>query len=281
MKRIMTIQDISCVGKCSLTVALPVISAMGVETAVIPTALLSTHSVFPDFTFRDLTEEIGPIAHHLQNQGLYFDAIYTGYLGSVEQINMISQLIDEFKTPDNLIFVDPAMADQGRMYAGFDLEFAHSMTQLCAKADVIDPNLTEACFMTDTPYEEHPNETYLLHLLEALAKLGAKTVVLTGASPEPGNTGVMSLDTRTGETFRYFHPRHPGQYHGTGDVFSSTVVGGLMRSLTLPEALKLAADFTYECIRATADDPEQRWYGVSFEHALPALIRRLENSTAV
>ena len=152
MKRIVTIQDISCVGKCSLTVALPVLSAMGVETAVIPTAVLSAHSVFPDFTFRDLTEEIPRVAAHWKQQALDFDAIYTGYLGSEKQIQVVSDFFDEFRTPNTAIVVDPAMADQGRMYAGFDRKFAGAMRELCAKADLIDPNVTEACFMTDSPY---------------------------------------------------------------------------------------------------------------------------------
>lgn len=276
MKRIVTIQDISCVGKCSLTVALPVISAMGVETAVIPTAVLSAHSVFDNFTFRDLTDEIDPVARHWQSQGLTFDAVYTGYLGSTEQIDVVSRFFDAFRTPGNLIFVDPAMADQGRLYAGFDMAFARRMTELCAKADIIDPNVTEACLMTDTPYRETYDASFVRELLDKLAALGAKTVVLTGVSLEPGTTGVVSLDTRTGETFQYSHTRQSGQFHGTGDIFSSTVVGGLMGGLTLPQALTLAADFTYECIRQTTLDPDRRWYGVSFERAIPFLVRRLE-----
>ena len=276
MKRIVTIQDISCIGKCSLTVALPVISAMGVETAVIPTAVLSSHSVFPDFTFRDMTEEIAPITRHWETQQLRFDAIYTGYLGSEEQIDVIEQVVERFKTPENLIFVDPAMADQGKMYAGFDRAFADKMARLCAKADIIDPNVTEACFLTGTEYRPYQDEGYVQMLLEKLARLGAGTVVLTGVSEQPGHTGVASLDTRTGERFSYSHASQPGQFHGTGDIFSSTVVGGLMRGLSLPEALKLAADFTYTCILATTQDPDRRWYGVSFERALPALIHALE-----
>ena len=277
MKRIVTIQDISCVGKCSLTVALPVISAMGVETAVIPTAVLSAHSVFEGFTFHDLTDDIDPIVRHWQSQGLTFDAIYTGYLGSMEQIEVVSRLFEAFRTPKNLIFVDPAMADQGKLYAGFDMDFARRMTDLCAMADIIDPNVTEACLMPDTPYREQYDAAFVEELLDKLAALGAKPVALTGVSLEPGTTGVVSLDTRTGERFHYAHARQPGQFHGTGDIFSSTVVGGLMRGLSLSQALTLAADFTYACIRQTTLDPDRRWYGVSFERAIPYLLERMES----
>lgn len=278
MKRIVTMQDISCVGKCSITVVLPILSAMGVETAAIPTALLSAHSVFPDFTFRDLTQEIFPIVDHWKRQKLTFDAVYTGYLASQEQIGVVSSAVDALRTPETLIFVDPAMADQGRLYAGFDGNFAREMTALCAKADIIDPNVTEACFLTDTPYRESYDEAYIYALLDKLISLCPGTVILTGVRFADGKTGVISMD-KTGKRFPYFHETIPGQFHGTGDVFSSVAVGGLMRGISLQESLRLAADFTYECIRMTFADPERRWYGISFEHALPYLWKRLEDLT--
>lgn len=278
MKRIVTLQDISCVGKCALTVALPVISAMGVETAVIPTALLSAHSVFPDFTFKDLTDDIEPIAKHLKSQNITFDAIYTGYLGSIHQIDVVSHFFDEFKTPDNFIFVDPAMADQGKLYTGFDIEFAQAMTKLCRKADIIDPNMTEACLMTGIEYREDYDEKFVRQIMDKLSDLGAKTVVLTGVCLKPGETGVVGLDTKTGKTYHYFHPHYQGQFHGTGDIFSSTVVGALMNGKSLDEALRIAANFTYECIRQTAEDETSSWYGVSFERALPDLIRQMDST---
>lgn len=144
MKRIVTIQDVSCVGKCSLTVALPIISAMGVETAIIPTAVLSTHTMFKGFTFRDLTSDIEPIMEHWKKEGFKFDAIYTGYLGSFEQIELMHRLIKEFRGPDTKVIVDPCMADNGKLYPGFTPEFAKAMAGLCAEADIIVPNLTEA-----------------------------------------------------------------------------------------------------------------------------------------
>ena len=275
MKRIVTLQDISCVGKCALTVALPVISAMGVETAVIPTALLSAHSVFPDFTFMDLTDQIEHISNHWKTQNLKFDAIYTGYLGSKHQIEVVSRFFDDFKTDENFIFVDPAMADQGRLYTGFDMEFAQTMTKLCKKADIIDPNITEACLMTGMKYRESYDERYVRKLMERLGDLGAKTVVLTGVTLESSKTGVVGMDTDSGKTYHYFHPHVSGQFHGTGDIFSSSVIGGLMNGKSLDESLRIAANFTYECIRQTIMDETSSWYGVSFERALPYLIDQL------
>lgn len=220
MQRIVTIQDISCVGKCSLTVALPIISAMGVETAIIPTAVLSTHTMFQNYTFHDLTDEIAPIARHWQQEQIDFAAIYTGYLGSKRQVQLISDFFDQFKSEDNFIFVDPVMADNGKLYPLFDLDFAAQMAKLCAKADIIVPNLTEACFLTGTEYREHYDEQYIETLLDKLAALGTKrAVVLTGVALEPGKTGVAGRDLVSGEKIRYVHDRIPVSYHGTGDIF--------------------------------------------------------------
>ena len=278
MKRIVTIQDISCIGKCSLTVALPIISACGVETAVIPTAVLSTHTAFGGFTFRDLTDEIPPIAAHWKAQGMAVDAIYTGYLGSFQQLEIVSQFFDQFKTPENLILVDPVMADNGALYAGFTPEFVQEMAKLCGKADIIVPNLTEACYLLNIPY---PGEDYtradIQHILTELGKLGCKQVVLTGVSLEPGRLGVMAYDTEKQTFFEYYNEKMPSSFHGTGDVFASVVVGAMMRGCPLEDALRLAVDFTLESIRKTVADPEHRWYGVNFEEAIPLLVSRLSH----
>lgn len=277
MKKIVTIQDISCVGKCSLTVALPIISAMGVETAIIPTAVLSTHTMFSGFTFRDLTDEIIPIADHWEKEKIEFDAIYTGYLGSFEQINIVSEFFDRFKKNDNIIFVDPVMADNGKLYPAFDEAFAAEMAKLCAKADVIVPNLTEACFMTGTEYNVDGDKDYIIALLEKLAALGTKKAVITGVSFEKGKTGFVGMDSATKEIFTYSHDRIDTSYHGTGDVFSSTAVGALMRGRTLPEALKIAADYTVDCIQTTVDNGKIGWYGVDFEETLPRLVKTINS----
>lgn len=276
MKRIVTIQDISCVGKCSLTVALPVISACGVETAVIPTAVLSVHTAFPSFTFRDLTDEITPVAENWKAQQIGFDAIYTGYLGSKRQIDLMERFFDDFKTENTLVFVDPVMADNGRMYTGFSPDFADSMARLCAKADIIVPNLSEACFMLHRDYPEQYGEEEIRAILRELTELGAKTAVLTGVSFSPDRIGVMAYDAEKREYFSYFTEKVPQSFHGTGDVFSSTCVGALMRGLPLSGALKTAADFTLAAIKETVKNPVHNWYGVDFETALPQLLRELE-----
>lgn len=275
MKRILTIQDISCVGRCSLTVALPIISAMGVETAIIPTAVLSTHTVFQNFTFKDLADQIEPICNHWKAEGIGFDGIYTGYLGSFEQIDMMARLFDAFKTENTVIVVDPVMADNGKLYPTFDEAFVAHMTKLCTKADIIVPNITEACFMTDTQYRESYDEAYVKELLQKLSKLGAKVSILTGVSFEAGKTGVMGYENATGEYFYYCHEKMPENYHGTGDIFSSTCVGAMMSGKTWQDAVKIAADYTVECIRLTIADPQRRTYGVNFEQAIPYLLQRM------
>ena len=275
MKRILTIQDISCLGKCSLTVALPVISAMGVETVILPTAVLSTHTMFQGFTVKDLSDEIGPITEHWKKEGVTFDAIYTGYLGTEEQIGQMEKLFDDFRTEDTLIFVDPVMADNGKLYPAFDMNYARKNAELCGKADIIVPNITEAAFMTGMDYRTEYDEAYIKEMLEKLAALGTKTVVLTGVSLSEGKTGVMGLDTRTGEHFLYQNDRVDASYHGTGDIFSSVCVGALMNGLALPEAMKLAADYTAHTIRVTLENPKKPWYGVDFEATLPGLLNDL------
>ncbi len=277
MKRIVTIQDISCVGKCSLTVALPIISAMGSEAAVIPTAVLSTHTAFPSFTFCDLTAEIAPICEHWKRAGIDFDAVYTGYLGSFEQIELTERLIADFKKEKTMVVVDPAMADGGKLYKGFTEAFAKRMGLLCGKADVIVPNLTEASFMLGVPYVgDGYDEAYIKDMLVKLTELGAKTAVLTGVSLEAGKLGVMSYNSESGEYFSYFRERIPESYHGTGDVYASTFVGALMRGRSVEDSLMVATDYTVECIKATVKNSPDRKYGVNFEELVPYLVERMD-----
>jgi len=273
VKRIVTVQDISCVGKCSLTVALPIISAMGVETAIIPTAVLSTHTMFSNFTCRDLTDEIVPITKHWKDENLGFDAIYTGYLGSDEQIEILTNMFREFKTDDNVILVDPVMADNGKLYPAFDEAFAAKMAKLCGEADIIVPNITEASFMTGMEYKEKYDEAYIKEMLLKLSELGAKISVLTGVSFKEGTTGVMGYDKESDEFYYYSNTLLPKSYHGTGDVFASTTVGAMMNGFSWKEALRIAADFTAQCIKITMEDPNGCWYGVNFEAAIPNLLR--------
>lgn len=285
MKRIATIQDISCVGRCSLTVALPVISAIGIETAVIPTAVLSTHTAFSGFTFRDLTEDIPGISAHWKKEGFTFDAIYSGYLGSSRQIDLVKSIFADFYTASaesssfshTIRFVDPAMADNGSLYAGFTDDFVTAMKSLCAQADVVVPNLTELCLLTDTPYREDYDESFIRKMLQKMAAQksasSAGYVLMTGAH-HGEDVGVLCYDSANDAFLEAYNTQLPVRFHGTGDLFASCMVGALTRGLSMQDAMQLAVDFVLECIRCTMKDPDRRWYGVNFEEALPYLISR-------
>lgn len=275
MKRVLTIQDISCVGRCSLTVALPVLSAMGLETAVLPTAVLSAHTAFPGFTFCDMTEQMLPIAQHWQQQKLGFDAVYTGYLGSPEQLARVQEILSRLAQPEQLVLVDPVMGDNGTLYTGFTADYARQMRELCAGADVIVPNLTEAALLLDRPYREEYSESELLRLLKELGDLGAGLVVLTGVQKKPDQLGAAAYRSRDGQCFTYFRRRQEQSFHGTGDLFASALLGGLCRGLKPKQAVALAVDFVVESIEKTLTDPQRRWYGVNFEQALPLLWQKL------
>ncbi len=274
---VLTVQDISCVGQCSLTVALPIISACGIETAILPSAVLSNHTAgFQGFTFRDLTDDIPAIVKRWEEEGILFDAIYTGYLGSERQISLVGELFDRVAAPGCVKVVDPAMADHGVLYKGFDAAYAKRMTELCGKADILLPNITEAAMMTDMPYIEHGyDEQYIRALMDKLLDLGVGTVVLTGVSYEKSKLGVAVLTRGDAEISYYFHERLEQSSHGTGDIFASSFVGALLRGRTPLQAAALAADFTLAGMKATSDDPAH-WYGTKFEKALPQLIRALE-----
>ena len=274
MKRIVTIQDISCVGKCSLTVALPIISAAGVEAGVIPTAVLSTHTAFPKFTFHDLTDEIQSISDTFDELGIDFDAIYTGYLGSFEQLALVESFIDRFGGKAKVV-IDPVMADNGVLYKGFTPEFAFSMAKLCAKADLIIPNLTEASFMLGIPYNPSYDEAYIRDVLKRLTDLGAKCAALTGIGFSENEIGVYMYDSETGEYYHYYNEKLPAAFHGTGDVYASATLGAMMRGFSIPEALSIAVDYTLVTMKKTLEDKDHRFYGVNFEEALPYYIERL------
>ncbi len=275
MKRIITVQDISCVGKCSITVALPIISAAGVEACVLPTALLSTHTAFPKFTFCDLSDEIPRISDAFADMSISFDAIYTGYLGSVEQLRRVEEFIERHRTEKTAVVVDPAMADNGEMYRGFSKDFALEMAKLAGKADMIIPNLTEASFMLGLPYREDYGEEYIKDVLVRLTELGCRRAVITGVSLGRGQMGVYAYDAEARKFFSYFNERIPSSFHGTGDVFASAMLGAYMRGASVEESLRIAVDFTLECMRCTLNDSDRRFYGVNFEEALPMYISRL------
>ena len=279
MKRIVSIQDISCFGKCSLTAALPITSAMGIETCVIPTAVLSTHTGtgFEGYTYRDLTSDIPQISAHWKRLNLRLDAICTGYLGSFEQIKIVSDFMDDFGTDDNLIIVDPVMGDKGEYYKGFNDGFAHEMKKLCKKADVILPNLTEAALLLGEDYlGDSYDEKSIKELLTRLATLGSDIVVLTGVSFNENSQGVMSYNRVTGEFSSYFSDNIPGYFHSTGDVFSATISGALVKGFDMGRAIKVAVDFTVDCIQHTLGHEKEHWYGVMFEDCIGDLIEMIK-----
>ena len=273
-KRVLTIQDISCVGQCSLTVALPIISACGVETGIIPSAILSTHTAgFTEFTFRDLTADIPEIEKHWIKENIKFDAVYTGYLGSTEQIAYVKSIMDTTGKKDSLNIVDPAMADNGKLYPLFNTEYVNAMKTLCAKADIVIPNITEASFLTDMEYKAEYDEAYVKLLCDKLHALGAKTVVMTGVGYKADRTGVIVSEN--GKVEYYEHKKISKGCHGTGDVYASAFCGALMRGKTKFDAAKIAADYVVKCIENTQGD-ESHWYGVKFETAIPDLIDMLK-----
>lgn len=272
-KKILTIQDISCVGQCSLTVALPILSACGHETCILPSAVLSTHTAgFSGFTFRDLTDDIPSIQAHWQKEGIQFDGIYTGYLGSTKQVAYVKNILDTMGVDGALKIVDPAFADNGKLYPIFDGVYVEAMKTLCPSADILVPNITEACFLADVEYKESYDEEYVKALLEKLSKLGCSTIVLTGVGYTPGKTGVVVYEQ--GKLRYYEHKRIEKGCHGTGDVYASAFTGALLKGKDIFEAAKIAADYTVLCIEKTQGDPAH-WYGVKFETALPDLLQML------
>ncbi len=273
MKKVVTIQDISCFGKCSLTVALPVISAMGIETAVIPTAVLSTHTGgFKGYTFHDLSSDISGISSHWKSLGLKFDAIYTGYLGSVSQVQIMSDFFDDFRTDDNFIVVDPVLGDSGRLYAGFTDEFVSEMRRLCAKADYILPNMTEASFLLDIPYTDNCSEEQAKEVLKKLSRLGCKVPVLTGV--RKGILHGAGAYNSEKDEFCFAYSKHIDRYlHGTGDIFASVFTGAVTLRKSLQQALDMSVKYVSDCIEVTMPCLDEMWYGNCFELCLDRLIK--------
>ena len=288
MKRVLTVQDISCVGKCSLTAAIPVISAMGIEVCPLPTAILSNHTAFSSFSFLDLTDKIPEILNEWKKQGFHFDAIYTGYLGSIKQIDLVHKILDEFAQNDTLVVIDPCMADNGKLYTGFSQDFVKQMAKLCGRANVILPNMTEACFLVNQNYDifTHTNES-ITKVMAKLLSLGAEQVILKGVEFSKEKIGVaycsqklfdnnFSTNENNMEDMNiYFHHRYDENFHGTGDVFASAVTGALVLKKDIKDAVKIACNFVQESIECTLLNPNYNWYGVDFESALRNLPQKL------
>lgn len=273
-KKILTIQDISCVGQCSLTVALPILSACNMETCILPSAILSTHTAgFSGFTFRDLTEDMPKIREHWEKESIKFDAIYTGYLGSIKQIGYVKDIMDTMGNEKCVKIVDPAMADNGKLYGLFNMEYVNEMKNLCKCADILLPNITEACFLANVEYKEKYDKEYIMTLLAKLTEMGAKSVVLTGVSYVEDKTGVVVYENC--EYKYYEHKKIEKGCHGTGDVYASAFTGAYMGGKDMLTSAKIAADYTVKCIENTRTDPSH-WYGVKFETALGDLIEMIK-----
>jgi len=278
LKRVAAIHDISGFGKCSLTVALPIISAAGIETSALPTAVLSTHTGgFTGFTYRDLTEDIQSIADHWKSLNISFDAIYTGFLGSFEQVDLVMKFFETFKTKNNLILVDPVMADNGELYSIFSPEFALGMRKLCEKADIVIPNLTEAALLLREPYRPGPySQSYIESILKKLSAFGPKKIVLTGVYFDDESLGAATYDADNGEIAYEFEKRIPGYYHGTGDVFGSALLAAILNGFPLNEAARIAVRFTASAIRKTAQAGTDIRFGVNFEQTIPEFLKDLK-----
>ena len=243
------------------------------ETCILPSAVLSTHTAgFSGFTFRDLTDDMPAIQEHWKKENIKFKAIYTGYLGSIKQIGYVRDILKTMGTDDCVRIVDPAMADNGQLYSIFNQDYVEAMKVLCGEADILVPNITEACFLTDEEYKESYDKGYICNLVEKLKALGAKTVVLTGVSYESGKTGVVVYEN--GKMEYYKHDKIAKGSHGTSDIYASAFVGAFMNDKSVYESAKIAADYTVKCIINTQGDADH-WYGAKFETALGDLMKML------
>lgn len=268
MKHVLSIQDLSCVGRCSLTVALPVLSAMGIRCSVLPTAVLSTHTGFPDPAVVPLTGRIREIAAHFNKVGIRFDAVTCGYLSDPQQAHTLLPLLHAWKAQGSTVIVDPAMGDHGRLYSRLNADHVAAMSELCKEADILLPNLTEAALLADMPYREQTDISYLQELTDALlCGYGTKSVVVTGVSGKGGTIGFFGADRQEG-AFSYQAPVVPRQFHGTGDLFAAVFTGSFLRGKTVYEAGVAAAEFVRCCVENT---PETTPHGVEFEPLLGKL----------
>ncbi|MCD8269850.1 MAG: pyridoxamine kinase [Parabacteroides sp.] len=270
--------DLSGFGKCSLTVALPILSAAGIETSALPTAILSTHTGgISGYTYRDLTDDMRPIMNHWKSLGINFDAIYTGYLGSFEQLDIVKEFFDAFKADSNLILVDPVMGDNGQLYTSFTLEFAAGMRALCQKADIIVPNLTEAALLLGETFHPGPySPAYIESIMRKLSALGPAKVVLTGVYFKDDELGVATYDRTNNQVDYVFTQKIPGYYHGTGDVFASALLAALLNDFSLIDSAAIAVNFTTDSIRRTYKAKTDYRFGVNFEQSFPDFLKELK-----
>lgn len=264
MSKILTVQDLSCVGQCSLTVALPILSAYGLETAVLPTAILSEHTMFRHFTFLDLAENMEKTLESWVKEGHTFGSVYTGYLGRKEHFHIVGEIVDRCLEKDGLVFVDPAFGDNGKLYYGFDEEYVGGMSEFIKRADVILPNITEACYLLNRPYRSDFSAAELQEIVASLSAASGASVVLTGVT-EGSKIGFAVYDRASCAAEFYVREKIGGAYHGTGDIFASVFVGAYLNGKTLFDSAKEAAEFVASSIAQTE---EGHPYGVRFEKVI-------------
>ncbi len=278
-KRVLAVHDICGVGKCSLTVALPVLSAVGIEACAMPTAVFSTHTAFSSFNFHDLTNYLLPMAKEIKKQNVHFDAIYTGYLANGAQAAIVKQIIEMLSEDDTLLIVDPAMADHGKLYACLPDDFPKDMKTLCRCAAVVTPNVTEAMLLLGRDTQNMPkDETECAALAEALGKDLSTNVVLTSVPFKDGRFGCVVWENTKGTLSFVSTKEVPHSYHGTGDTFSSVLTAALLSDKPLVTATKVAAEFVQRVISNTASEHPALWYGVNFEKELATLTATIEEA---
>ncbi len=261
-RRILTMQDLSCVGQCSLTVALPILSALGIETCVLPTAVLSNHTMFKSWSYLDLTPEIPNIFKHWKDNGIKFNAFLLGYLGKPQLMDVAEMCFDEFSADGAPIIIDPVFADNGKLYANFDLNYVAAMRKLIRRADIILPNVTEACFLTDTQYKSDYDGNFIEILAEKLSHLTNAKIIITGVE-FGGNIAEFIYDKNKSEIL--WHELLPVKKHGTGDIFSSVFTANYLLNQGLHKSCDIAAKFVRDSISAT---DAEHFYGVNFEQIL-------------
>lgn len=281
VRRIAAIHDLSGIGRTSLMAVIPILSTMGFNVCPLPTAILSNHSQYPDFSFLDLTEEMPRIIDQWEKLGVTFDVIYTGYMGSPRQIEIVCGFIERFRTADTLVVVDPVLGDNGHLYSKMTQEMVEEMRRLACRADVLTPNLTEAFALLDRPYKTDCTTEELKDLIAELSEMGPDTVIITGV-PVPGQSGLTSVIARSKSDLRTWKvtcPYLPAHYPGTGDSFTSVITGSLLQGDSLPIALDRAAQFILQGIRSTFGYRMDNRDGILLERVLPNLNTPIQSAT--
>ena len=275
-KRAALINDISCLGRCSMTAAIPIISACGIESVPLPTGIFSAHTEFEGFVKTDLTDKISEITDHWKTLGIRFDCIYSGYLASRKQAENVKRFLLDFKKSDTLYIADPVMGDNGVFYKGIDDSFVSEMRFLCSLADIIVPNVTEACMLTGTELREQYNMDFIKELLISLRNLGSARIVITGVELGDGQIGCAVYDSLTGKANMFFTPKTEGRFPGTGDVFAAALTAAVMNGKAFADAVQIAMGFTCRCVEATLEAETDRKYGLCFEPQIKNLIKSFE-----